>query len=69
MAVSFDQLVHDINQGVQLLSNFEDRLGVITQNARLIPLHVGLFALDVHDLDNSLFDVFEPFFRRHRIPL
>ena len=65
--VPLDELVHDLDQGVELLGNFQDRLRVITQNARLIALHPRLIALDVHDLDDSLFDMFEPLFGSHPV--
>jgi hypothetical protein len=57
MAVAFDYLIHDVDQCVQLLGNFQHLLGLIGQNVGvvaenpcLIALHFSLFALNVHDL-------------------
>jgi hypothetical protein len=43
----------------------ENRLRVIALDARLSALHIGLFALHIHDLDDGLFDMFKPFLMRH----
>src|SRR5689334_1801856 len=62
LSVTLDQLIDHPDQRVQLLGNFEDCPRMIAQNTRLVPLHPGLFALNVYDLHDGFLDMFEPLF-------